>query len=123
MITLGGINASQHTNEQVAPSRFPTDYYVAHLFLLPDEPGPSNVTPFYFASTDLCELAEFFRVLLDTLPSAHGYTKHIHPYNYSAALLHRFSYFLIPCYTKNFDREYAEVFGSFLAKVIYVARR
>lgn len=120
MATLAGIGASRYQNEQVAASPLPTDYYVAHLLLLPDEPGPNQVTPFYFASVDLCGLAPYLQVLLDTLPSAHGYTRHFHRYNYTAAVLHRFSYFLATCYVKNFDRAYAETFGGYMAKVVYV---
>jgi hypothetical protein len=120
MITLAGIGASPHSNEHVAGSPLPTDYYVAHLFLLPDEPGPNQATPFYFASVDLCELTPCLVLILDTPPSVHGYTKHFHRYNYAAALIHRFSYFLIACYARNFDREYAEAVGTYLAKVVYV---
>src|SRR6266478_1442275 len=123
MITLAGIGASPYQNEQVAASPLPTDYYVAHLFLLPDEPGPIEVTPFYFASVDLCEIAPYLQVLLDTPSSAHGYTKHFHRYNYTAALIHRFSYFLIACYARNFDRAYGETFGSYLAKVVHLLPR
>lgn len=122
-ITTTGFAASAHQNEQVAPSSLPTDYYVAHLFLLPDQPSPNQVTPFYFASVDLCELAPYMRLLLDTQPSEHGYVKRIHRYNDAAARLHRFSYFLIPCYATNFDRAYAKEFGSYLVKVVYVLPR
>lgn len=123
MVTLAGIGASQYQNEQVAAFPLPTDYYVAHLLLMPDDPGPNQATPFYFASVDLCELAPYLQLLLDTLPSAHGYTKHFHRYNYTAALLHRFSYFLITCYAKNFDRAYAETFRRYLVKVVHVLPR
>jgi hypothetical protein len=123
MVTLAGIAASQHQNEKVGAPPLPTDYYVAHLLLVPDEPGPDNVTPFYFVSVDLCELAPYLQLLLDTAPSAHGYTRHFHRYNYSAALLHRFSYFLATCYAKNFDRAYADKIGKYPAKIVYVPPR
>lgn len=123
MVTLTGFGAAPYQNEQVAASPLPTDYYVAHLLLVPDEPGPDEVTPFYFASVDLCELAPYLQVLLNTPPSEHGYTRHFHRYNYTAALLHRFSYFLLACYVRNFDRAYADTFGRYLAKVVYVPPR
>jgi CHAT domain len=122
-VKLAGIAASAHQNEQVAPSPLATDYYVAHLFLLPDQPGPNEVTPFCFASVDLCELSPYMQLLLDTQPSLHGYTRHLHRYNYIASHLHRFSYFLISCYARNFNREYAEQFGRYLAKIVYVHPR
>lgn len=123
MVRAGGISASAYSNEQVAPVSPATAYYVAHLFLLPDEPGPSEVTPFLFASTDLCELGPFFKMILNTPPSLHGYSKDFHRYNYLSARLHRFSYFLSACYARNFTPKYSEAFGSYLAKVVYVARR
>lgn len=123
MIRLAGIGASSYQNEQVAASPLPTDYYVAHLLLVPDEPGPDNVTPFYFASVDLCELSPYLQAILDTPPSEHGYTRDFHRYNYMAALLHRFSYFLVTCYARNFDQAYADTFGKYLAKTVYVSPR
>jgi len=96
---------------------------VAHLLFLPNDPGPEEVTPFYFASVDLCELAPYLQLLLNTPPSAHGYTRHIHRQNYAAAVFHRFSYFLITCYARNFDAAYADAFGRYLAKVVYVPAR
>lgn len=120
LIRLGGLEASAHQNEHVADLSVPTDYYVAHLFVIPDEPGPSAVTPFYFASIDLCAITPFLKLLLDTPPSEHGYTRRIHRHNYAAASLHRFSYFLIPCYARNLTEAYAEALGTYLAKVVYV---
>ena len=120
LIRLGGLEASAQQNEHVVDLSVPTDYYVAHLFLIPDELGPSVVTPFYFASIDLCAITPFLKLLLDTPPSEHGYARRIHRHNYAAAALHRFSYFIIPCYAKNLTELYAEAFGSYLAKIVYV---
>ncbi|MGA7916949.1 MAG: hypothetical protein WCA00_17065 [Candidatus Acidiferrales bacterium] len=122
MVTAAGIASASYFNEQVAPSHT-TEYYVAHLLLLPDEPGPGQVTPFQFVSIDLCEMATYLRVILDTAPSLHGYARNFHGYNFLAANLHRFSYFLIPCYAKNFTNEYSDAFGRYLAKVAYIDGR
>jgi hypothetical protein len=121
MVWLAGLSGSEYENERVADTSPPTDYYVAHLLLLPNEPGPEEATPFYFASIDLCKLAPYLELILNTPPSVHGYARLIHRHNYAAAVFHRFSYFLIPVYAKNFNREYAESLGRYLAKVIYVS--
>lgn len=123
MLRAVGISSASYLNEQVAPGPPASEHYVAHLFLLPDEPGPAQVTPFLFASIDLCELAPFLRVILNTAPSLHGYARNFHGYNDVAARLHRFSHFLMPCYARNFDREYSEAFGGYLAKVVHIHRR
>jgi hypothetical protein len=121
MVTAAGISSATYFNEQIAFSPA-SEYYVAHLLLLPDEPGPSKVTPFYFVSLDLCETAAYLKVILDTAPSLHGYAKDFHRQNYIAANLHRFSYFLAPCYARNFTHEYSHGFGSYLAKIVFMAR-
>ena len=120
MVKITGHEASAHNNEHVVPSALPTEYYVAHLFLLRDEPGPNEVTPFYFASVDLCELTPYLQLMLNTPPSFHGYVRRFHHCNYVAAGRHRFSHFLITCYARNFDAAYAETFAAYLVKVVYV---
>lgn len=120
MVRLTGLRSSPFLNEQVADTSLPTDYFVAHLLLLPNDPGPEEATPFYFVSTDLCAIVPYLQLILDTPPSQHGYTRRIHRHNYAAATFHRFSYFLIPCYARNFTRMYAGALGRYLAKVVYV---
>ena len=40
IVRLTGLGLSPFLNEQVADISLPTDYYVAHLLLLPNDPGP-----------------------------------------------------------------------------------
>jgi hypothetical protein len=120
-MTATGQWAAPYHNAQVAPPSQPSEYYVAHLALLADAPGPSQVTPFTLVSIDLCQLPELWRLLLTSPPSLHGYTSNIHRYNYSAAVMVRFSHFLLPCYAQNFNQEYADVFNKYLVRTAYIA--
>jgi hypothetical protein len=122
-IPISEFAASPSQNEQVTPPSIATDYYAAHLFLLPDRPEPDEVTPFYFACVDLCGLAPCMPPVLDTRPSLHGYTRHIHHYNHTAPRLHGFSYFLITSHARNIEWVHAETFGQYFVKVVHLAPR
>lgn len=73
IVTVTGLWAAAYNNAQVAPASHPSDYYLAHLAILPDNPGPGEVTPFTLVSPDLCQLTALWRLLLTTQPSLHGY--------------------------------------------------
>jgi hypothetical protein len=120
-MTAAGRWTAAYQNAQVVPAWQPSDYYVAHLALLADDPGPTEVTPFSLVSGDLCQLSELWRLLLTTQPSLHGYANNFHGYNYTVATMARSSHFLIPCYARNFDDEYAATFNGYLVRTAYLA--
>ncbi len=119
MATATGFWAANYHNAQIAPIWPPSDYYAAHLALLPDAPGPQKVTPFSLVSLDLCHLTSLWRLLLTTPPSLHGYSKNFHGHNYTAARFVRYSHFLLSCYAGNFDAVYAAAFNAYLVRTVY----
>jgi hypothetical protein len=121
MISLTGYSAGSYSSELIAGAGLPSDYYVANLALVSDEPGRDFVTPFIFASVDLCELAPWFRLIQCTQPSLHGYSRNFHLHNYLAASMVRWSYFLVVCYQKHFTADYAAMLDRYLVKHVFVA--
>lgn len=115
-----GYWASRGDQRPIARSGQPSNYYVAWLAILADEPGREEVTPFYQVSEDLCALSPFFDLISQVPPSLHGFSKNFHRYNHAAMTMNRFAHWIVTCYQHNFAGPIVSGLDSYIAKVIFL---
>jgi hypothetical protein len=111
--------ASSSRNRPVVGNQ-PSPVYIPFLAIANDDPPREAVTPFLFASQNLCALSTFLSLLTVAQPSLDGYMRNIHTQNTVASWLIRFAYWIIICFKRNFNASFVKTLNHYIARVVYI---